>query len=290
MRRPPRPLVVIALALAAIVSAAVVARAAMLPDINSSASVSRQAARVNPPNYALVIGDSAIAYVRWVPGASSAVIGFDRFLDLESCRRLVMPSCTGRERREPLTVLEALRAAGNRARTLVVATGYNDGSEGFESWFRAIVGQARAQGVRRIVWYTLRSDVTYVSPGSMGNHEVFAQNNATLWRLVGSGEFPDVFVADWHRYTQHHPEWFSADGVHYRTVTAWIGSDYLSRKMAFLDGRRCPLPTTPGAAPQFPCPDPDATGYIADVPALYPIGVEGALCLEMGDDRQVVCR
>ena len=290
MRRLPRSAAVIALAVAGFAAAAVVARAAVLPDVDSPASTTQQAGRVKPPNYALVIGDSAIAYVRWVPGASSAVIGFDRYLDLESCRRLVIESCTGRERRKPPTALEALTAAGNRARTLVIATGYNDGSEGFESWFRTIVGQARAQGIRRVVWYTLRSDVTYASPGAVGNHLVFAENNATLRRLVSSGDFPDVVLADWHRYTQGHPEWFTSDGVHYKTVTAWIAADYLSRKMAFLDGRRCPMPTSPGGVPQNPCPDPDGTGPIADVPALYPIGADGVLCYEIGPERDVVCR
>ena len=96
MRRLPRSAAVIGLAVAGLVAAAVVARAAVLPDVASPATSTQQATRVNPPNYALVIGDSAISYVRWVPGASSAVIGFDRYLDLESCRRLVVESCTGR--------------------------------------------------------------------------------------------------------------------------------------------------------------------------------------------------
>ena len=69
MRRPPRSVAVIALAAAGFVSAAVVARAAVLPEVSAPASSTQQAARVNPPNYALVIGDSAISYVRWVPGA-----------------------------------------------------------------------------------------------------------------------------------------------------------------------------------------------------------------------------
>ena len=49
----------------------------------------------------------------------------------------------------------------------------------------AIVQRARKLGYQRIVWWTLRSDVDYVSPGSVGNHLTFAQSNqisATCWR------------------------------------------------------------------------------------------------------------
>jgi hypothetical protein len=50
------------------------------------------------------------------------------------------------------------------------------------------------------------------------------------------------------------------------------------------------MPTTPGAAPQNPCPDPDVTGPIADIAALYPIGEDGVLCYEIGDDHHIECR
>ena len=148
MRRLPRSVAVVALAVCGVVSAAVVVGAATLPHVHSPASSGQRAHRVKAPDYTLVIGDSAIAYVRWVPGASSAVIGFDRYLDLESCRRLVEESCTGRERRKPPTVLEALRAAGTRARTLVVSTGYNDGSVGFESQPAASAARMQAGRTR----------------------------------------------------------------------------------------------------------------------------------------------
>ena len=45
-----------------------------------------------------------------------------------------------------------------------------------------------------------------------------------------------------------------------------------------------------GAAPQNPCPDPDVTGPIADIAALYPIGEDGVLCYEIGDDHRIECR
>jgi hypothetical protein len=260
-----------------------------LAGVTESAVSERAAVRVDPPRPVLVVGDSAIAAIRWVPGAATAVVGIDHTLDLESCRRLVAPSCRGREGRTPPTALEAIRATGGIYHTVVIATGYNDGASGFEPAVRTIVDQARSQGVERIVWFTLRDDVTYVSPGSLGLRATFAANNATLRRLVASGELPDVTIADWARYTADRPGWFAADGVHYRTIAAWGAADYISRKLAFLDGRPCPMPTSPGGARPDPCPDPDETGVVADVAALYSIGTPGVVCYEVGDQHDVVC-
>lgn len=281
------------LALATLVATAVAtgAAAAAVTTIDRAAEQpARTAVRVDPPRPAVVIGDSAIAALRWVPGADNAIIGFDHTLDLESCRRLLAPSCRGREGRIPLTAYEALAFHGDRYEVLIVATGYNDGTTGYADAFRAIVARARSLGYQQILWWSLRSDVDYVSPGAVGNHETFARNNAVVEQLLASGEYPDVVLADWGGYTTTRPEWFVTDGVHYRAVGAWAASDYLSRKMAFLEQRPCPMPTSPGGPREDPCPDPDATGPVADIEALYPIGEDGVLCYEIGDDREVECR
>ncbi len=274
---------VLALAVAGTVAAATtVDIAADVPDV--------PAVRVDPPRPTVVIGDSAIAALRWVPNAEHAIVGFTHTLDLESCRRLFQPSCRGREGRTPLSVVEALAHHGTKYKVLVVATGYNDGSSGFAQSFEQVVARARDLGYEQIVWWSLRSDVDYVSPGSIGNHETFARNNQVVRDLLASGAFPEVVLADWGRYTADRPEWFATDGVHYRAVGAWAAADYLSRKMAFLDGRACPVPLAPRAAVQAPCPDPDTTGPRADIEALYPVGVDGLLCYEFGDERRFECR
>ena len=265
------------------------AEAAVAPIVGPVA-IGDPAERLDPPEPVLVIGDSAISAVRWVPGAATAVVGFDHTLDLESCRRLVAPSCRGREGRVPASALPALRATGGTYHTLVVATGYNDAAGGFADAFRAIVAQARTQGVERIVWFTLRTNVTYVSPGELGTQETFAANNETLRQLVASGQYPDVTIADWDAYTKQLGSWFADDGVHYRSIAAWGAADYLSRLLAHLDGRPCPLPTTPGGTPSWPCPDPDVTGPVARVAELYAIGTGGVLCYELGDTRTVSCQ
>lgn len=264
---------------------------AALVTVDGSADVPRYAAeRAEVPRPAVVIGDSAISAIRWVPGADNAVIGFENTLDLESCRRLYAPSCTGREGRTPPTVYQALGYHGERYKVLVVATGYNDGTQGYATAFTRIVERARSLGYEQIVWWTLRADVDYVSPDALGDHEVFARNNAIVRLMLASGDYPDVVLADWGGYTAGMTEWFVTDGVHYRAVGAWAASDYLSRKMAFIDGRPCPMPLTPGAEREDPCPDPDVTGPVADIEALYPIGEDGILCYELGEARRIECR
>ena len=247
----------------------------------------RTAIRLDPPQPVVVIGDSAIAALRWVPRADSAIVGFEHTLDLESCRRLYSKSCRGREERIPPTVYEALDFHGGKYSTLVVATGYNDSDKNFATSFQLVVGHARQLGFDRIVWWTLRSDVDYVAPSDLADHVTFARNNQTVRDLLATGDYPDVVVADWGGYSAGQTEWFVTDGVHYRALGAWAASDYLSRKMAFLGHRSCPVPSAPNVAAENPCPDPDVTGPLADLEALYPIGADGVLCYEIGEEPSV---
>lgn len=277
-------------ALAVLLGSTGVASAALTAVDRPADAPTATATRVDPPRPVVVIGDSAIAALRWVPGADNAIIGFEHTLDLESCRRLLAPSCRGREGRTPPTLYEALGFHRDSYDVLVVATGYNDGDWGYAAAFEAIVDRARSYGFRQIVWWSLRSDVDYVSPGSVGYHETFARSNAIVEQLLATGDYPEVVLADWGGYTADRAEWFVTDGVHYRAVGAWAAADYLSRKMAFLDGRPCPMPTTPDGPRADPCPDPDVTGPVADIEALYPIGEDGVLCYEVGDDRRIECR
>jgi hypothetical protein len=218
------------------------------------------AVRVDPPSpaRALVLGDSALAALNWVPAARQAVQGFDATLDLQACRRLYYPSCASPP---PPTAYEALAAHGRGFSVLVISVGYNDLAAMTATSFEQVVGRARELGYEQIVWWTLRA----VDNG-------YAARNAVIRDELASGKYPDVVLADWDRYTANRSSWFVSDGVHYQPIAAWAAADYLSRKMAFLGHRQCPVPTLPGAAPQDPCPDPDVTGPIAAITSLYPTG------------------
>jgi hypothetical protein len=280
VRRPAVAGIVVAVALS--VTGMVVADGDALVVPASSSDV---ATRIDPPDNVLVIGDSAIAALRWVPGATSAVRSDDFVaLDLESCRRLVEPSCRGREGRRPPTVLDVVRSQGASYATIVVATGYNDWSERYLDVITTIVREARRHGVRRIIWYTLREDER-----SGERLETYRRHNVALRWLAAQSFYADLEVAEWDEYTVDRPEWLRDDGVHYTTVGAWAAADYLTRKLAHLDGRTCPVPESPDGSRESPCPDPDFTGPVALVDELYPIGEDGVLCYELGVDRDLVC-
>ena len=252
----------------AVVLAASATAFAAAPDV---ATVERTAQRVDPPDRALLISDSAWLGIHFY-GTVDAVQGFPHTLALASCRRRVVRSCTNYDGFVPVTLLDVVAAERDTYSTLIVATGYNDGDRAFETEFETIVSTARDLGYRRIIWVTLRSNgVTYESPGDVGFAEVFARNNATLARLVASGEYPEVVVADWAAYARDRAEWFAPDGIHLRTGGTYAASDYISRKVAHLDGRACPEPVRAGVPADDPCPDPDHTGAVVDLASVYPL-------------------
>lgn len=234
-------------------------------------TVDEPAVRLDPPDRALLVSDSAWLGIHF-SGTVDAVQGFDHTLALASCRRRVVPSCRNYDGFVPVTLLELLRDVGDRYSTLIVATGYNDSDRGFAAEVDTIVATARSLSVRRVVWLTLRTEgVTYQSPGDLGFAAVFERNNATLRAIEASGRHPDLVVADWSGYARDVPDWFAPDGIHLRTVGTYAASDYVSRKIAHLDGRACPQPVAAGVAPADPCPDPDVTGPVVDLASVYPL-------------------
>lgn len=240
--------------------------------LDSAAEVGRTAARDAPPTRALLVSDSAWLGVKTY-GATDGVRGFDHMLDLASCRRRVSRSCTNYDGHVPVTLLDELEWRGNSYNTLIVATGYNDSDRTFDRDVDAIVELARTNGYERVVWLTLRSNVSYESPDDAGSGAVFERSNARLHELVATGRYPEIVIADWATYARDRPEWFAGDGIHLRQAGPWAAGDYVSRKLAFLDQRPCPMPARPGSAIEHPCPDPD-DGPLdhVDVDGLYPVG------------------
>jgi hypothetical protein len=234
-----------------------------------AAVVGKRAQRVGVTDRALLISDSAWLGLHFY-GTLDAVQGFDHTLALASCRRRVVTSCRNYDGYVPPTLMDALGELGPGHRTLIVATGYNDSDNAFAAEFAMIVDTARRLGFRRTVWLTLRSEgVGYESPDSTGFAAVFARSNRLLVELA-AGQ-PDVVIADWADYAADHPEWFSPDGIHLRRVGTYAAADYISRKMAALDDRPCPLPLVAGAQVADPCPDPDVTGPVTDLAGVYPL-------------------
>lgn len=237
--------------------------------VDRAATVDEVAVRVGPPQPALLVSDSAWLGIKTY-GAIDAVQGFDHVLDLASCRRRVAPSCRNYDGHVPITLYEELDAHGDNFHTLIVATGYNDSDRTFRSDVATIMDRAHLLGYERVVWLTLRANVSYQSPDQYGFDQVFTNNNNALREIVAAGTYPDLVIADWATYAHDQVGWFLSDGIHVRSLGPWAAADYVSRKMAFLDGRPCPQPTTPGIAPQNPCPDPDSAPPAVDLALLYP--------------------
>lgn len=220
----------------------------------------------------LVVSDSAGAGMRWTPGATDALRGAEFTTNLQSCRRLVAPSCNGREGYAPASAITVVNGIPHgRYDTLVMATGYNDVSSRFASDFDTIVNAARDRGVETIMWATYREGVGYRQPG--GAWTSYAAMNEVIRDRVASGEYDDVLVLDWWTYTTGATHWFAGDGVHYSAAGSYGMADFLSRSIAALDGRPCPMPWAPGEAVESPCPDPTGLpserGGVPDVIALY---------------------
>lgn len=235
------------------------------------ATVTQTAVRVESPRPALLVSDSAWLSLR-IYGSIDGVQGFRHVLDLASCRRRVSPSCRNFDGSVPITLAEELEVHGGHFHTLIVATGYNDSDHDFVGDLDQIVTRARGLGYDRVVWLTLRANVSYTSPDTTGFAQVFANNNRHLAEIVDEAAYPELVMADWATYARDRDDWFAPDGIHLRTTGSWAAADYLSRKLAHLDGRPCPQPTAAGLVRPDPCPDPDAAAPDVDLPSLYPIG------------------
>jgi hypothetical protein len=227
-----------------------------------------------PPGRALLISDSAWLSFK-LYGAMDSVQGFDHTLALASCRRRVSTSCTNYDGFVPNTLYEELNNHPDGYATLIVATGYNDSDRNFTEDIRDITTLARSHGYPRIVWLTLRANVSYLSPDDTGFAEVFERSNAALRQIVEDGTYPELVIADWATFARDQHDWFSNDGIHLRTAGTYAAGDYISRKMAFLDAQPCPQPAYAGVEPINPCPDPDVHGPVIDLESLYPLGERG---------------
>ena len=147
--------------------------------------------------------------------------------------------------------------------------GYDEWWTSFPESFDEVAEAARAKGARHIIWLTYREGVPYkLLTGELAD-EAFVKNNQTLRDKVASGAFPDVLLAEWYSHTKIDNGWISGDGIHLTREGALGVADYISRWIAFVEGRPCPMPSVLGGVVEPTCPNPDTQPPIADVVALY---------------------
>jgi hypothetical protein len=196
-RRLPDRRALLALSLAALLSALVGAAAAAAPAAPAKTRVT-------------VIGDSITASFDYVAPARRLLgKGLDLRSDAVVCRRLVAASCSF-QGQTPRTALQVVGAQGRALGPVVVINvGYNDWAAVYD--VDRVMKALRAAGVRRVVWVTLRE------AGS--NASIYAQSNARI-RSAGKRWRGSLVVADWNAYSRGKP-WFRADGLHLTTTGAF---------------------------------------------------------------------
>ena len=161
-----------------------------------------------------MIGDSTLSGVRWTNNYWP-LERFNYTFDAESCRRTLAPSCRGREGYAPQTGIQTMqRLQGNLGQIVIMMTGYNDPGTGFSAAVDAVVAEARRQGLRNVIWLTMRTaDVSYVSPTYRSNSYTFRDNNRIL--LQKAQQYGGYLqVADWATHSATQRSWVGSDGVH----------------------------------------------------------------------------
>jgi hypothetical protein len=158
----------------------------------------------NRPVEVTVLGDSVADSLQYAPSAEQLLArGYDVRFDLRVCRRLASRGCPY-DGAIPPSALDSVRADGSSlGDVLIVDVGYNDDPSTYRSGMAGVIRAAKAAGVERVVWVTLREMSRYAS--------VYRQTNDVI--ESEAGRFTGVEVADWNGWTAGKP-WFRPDGLH----------------------------------------------------------------------------
>ena len=238
-----------------------------------------------PVGRVLLIGDSTMAALRWFDSGRLGLRGFDYTLDVESCRRIALPSCMGREDRIPSSIaptIDGLRAKNQSFDTVVVMAGYHSTKASFGDEFEALVKSVRVHGAKRMVFIALRESLAFPAPGSHGKASVYGMFNSTVRDRIATGTYPEVTLLDWNAYSGSAPRWFRVDGIHSKLSGAISLGEYLSDALAALEGRPCPRSDS-----VEPCRISTAASDAGDVLARYGLKATDLHRYEQGAKRSV---
>jgi len=257
--------------------------------LSSSATATQTAVRVDPPDprlHVLTIGDSAHAGIER-NGAFAALRGAKFEVRGESCRRLVRTSCNLRGNGPPPTALATLQSTPYDVFDIVVLqVGHNDQMPAFNGHASDVYRAAKAAGIDHVLWLTqhpeFRSDL-----GGGGAYQVYERHNDVLRSLAAAHE--DFHLVEWSAIARQRPQYLYPDGIHLRQLGGLAVADIISRAVAYVAVRPCPMPETPGALPLNPCPDPGRRSPV-DVSALYDLSARIVPCALEGSLRETVCR
>lgn len=149
-----------------------------------------------------MFGDSIADSLNYVPDARTILAdGIDLRLELAPCRKLVPIGCAYMGGRPP-SVLDLVKGStlGQLGSIVVVAVGYNDPENNYETDMAQVVNALVDKGVGHVIWLTLREQT-----------DDYRKINRTI--QAQAPRWPELRVADWEAASRG-KNWFNPDGLH----------------------------------------------------------------------------
>lgn len=183
----------------------------------------------------LLIGDSSMAGLRWYDGVADQLRAARYTLDVESCRRIVLESCMGREDRVAPTVLDVVRSVTHDEvpDLLVVMAGYNDDGAQLGDAARAVGELAEARGIRTRIW------LRFSNPNPVESHVNTAAHNDQLNSVANDPTTASWILADWPTFASFANGVFEADGIHLTPSGARELAAFVSDVVATVTKQEC---------------------------------------------------
>jgi hypothetical protein len=178
-----------------------------------------------------MFGDSVADSLNYVREAREFLAeGIDLRLELSPCRKLVPMGCAYQGARPP-SVLDIVRSSSlaQLGSTVVVAVGYNDPANNYETDMAQVAIALVEKGVGHIVWVGVRE-----------RNDDYRSINATI--RAQAPRWPQLQVADWEAASRG-KDWFNQDGLHLNASGA-LGLAMLIRPYVLAAcGSACRTPT-----------------------------------------------
>ena len=230
----------------------------------------------------LLLGDSTMASLRWFEDGQQSLEGFNYKLDVESCRKIALQSCEGREKRVPESAVSVLENYNEPVDVVVVMAGYHSWTTEFEAEVRELADMARYRGAK-LVMLSLKESLKFPAPGSRGERSVYSDFNKQLREIAESGDYPQLTIANWNLFSYSSPDWFEKDGIHLKLEGTLALGWYLSRIVASVVDNPCP---EDGA---YPCSIPAIADSEINWMKKYDVRDTNRHCYEDGKNRTLAC-
>ncbi|MFL5926546.1 MAG: putative Ig domain-containing protein [Gaiellaceae bacterium] len=155
----------------------------------------------DPPRLT-ILGDSVLTAVEWNDAPLATLQdGFETYMDIAVCRRIVAPSCPYEGGRVP-TLMDVINALGVRlGPTVLVEVGYNDELATFSQDVDTAIQAMLHAGVQHILWANFPATSNQWVDMDHALEEV-------------ASHYGQMTIVDWNGYSRGQGSWFQNDGIH----------------------------------------------------------------------------